>query len=241
MAKIHDFNPGDIKRGPKVRKKPRRINAPFALCWSPERYRPQENSEGEYSVLPDIISVPIVGGANGMKVTQDEDGNITGFSVRQLDTELERRGLIRIPFDCTPDGRSYIRTDEDLPGVFFERFETVHASGDITLDKDARLEWMAWLIEEGHVDAPPVHVLSSIAAKLRSRLAGAQNIAARNPGHSKRVKELEAELAAVEKALGGAKPADTSTDVLEDEDSGTAGADPAPKAPAKKSTAKKST
>lgn len=155
-------------------------------------------------VVPALSKIPMSAGSQ--HVQKAANGKLNTNRQR---TTLQDRGFTLLPYDCAPDGVSYLRAFETRPPEeavsvshcsCFE--EPVIGSDTLEIDEIGLADWLSGLVASGMIARPAPSILRKKAMSVRKRLAKAEGEVAHGQGaKALYVQELKAELAAWEQAL----------------------------------------
>lgn len=158
-------------------------------------------------VVPQFGKLKLQPGLNG--ASEDERTKRLLFKVAQ--GQAEERDWVIIPWEAVPpehleegEEPSYMVQVEGRPDVYLLRYERVFPGSSVRgTDEKGFLEFCAYLLEQGLIKPPPLYVLSRMLEQKQSELARASDKSARTGRFSLTVKRLEADVAALEKAIEG--------------------------------------
>jgi hypothetical protein len=185
---------------------------PYMLWFHPSRWMVMEGK-----LVPQLGKLPLVAGIN--HVEYDGEGRVKFARTRAL---LEEQGRTLIPYEWAPDGESYIKAVDtkpqgrrDVREAWISVFETAHVGdAETSTDTKAYAGWMRKLIDDGKLpDCPPHHARRMLETS-NGRLRQAEQEAAKagNVGPTLvRLESLRAEVAVLEAAVKGYKPAKAPT------------------------------
>jgi hypothetical protein len=149
-------------------------------------------------VLPALGRLPLVPGVNAVEL----DERTGALRVQTAKAEAAERGWTVIPTSCVPPSSglsSYLYRPTGRPDVTICAWEKCFpGSASTAPDEDGWIEFLTFLVDDGHVEECPMYVLDRMRSDALSRLDRAIDKSARNPSAASAVERIKAEVEVIE-------------------------------------------
>ena len=164
-------------------------------------------------VLPRLLPIKLVAGTNNISVRKNQRGQVVGLSLHAMLIEQRGRGRVMIPHKLGPNGRSYCKSVKGCNAYVDAWTTPISGSSSLRVDHVGKAKWLQSLIDNGHIEACPAHILEEMHVKKRRELTKKQDRWAKLPsgaGPIQRCREdLEVIKALLDERLPDAPAGDT--------------------------------
>lgn len=169
-------------------------SAPFYLAHHPRRWT-ADHEAGR--LLPQLVAVSTMPGVN--QATESDPTAPEYF--------MSRRGFRVLPTDITgemEDGPSSYLVEHQVQGgrAYLTPWEEpIPGTSATRRDEEGYRAFLAWLLDEGHVDAPQAHIVHAAVARLRQQQRQHARKAGTDPVEAEEAERLAREIEIWETAL----------------------------------------